>query len=353
VKDEADIGKLLNLLRPLPDDERRIGLLKRIAADGGKLPPHWAPSEQTGYVYWPKAERDLRQLFDSDLGYLADRDYLRRQHFDRLSRCPACRSASLNIREVCPSCTSPNLFAQPMLHHYRCGYVGAIGSFATADAARVCPKCDGTLRHLGTDHEVVGEQFGCRNCFASFEEPNVEALCMACGARTPADKLAFDDVYAYEITNLGHAALRSGRLFDRENEQLTEPDLPLYRRQVALALLRDEVRRQARYRIPFTALLIRTRGSRDSAEAERTLVRQIRDRLRDVDHLGRYSDETVIVMLPATPEAGARVVLERMLGQIAQQAGARPSGAVVAFGDVDQVDAALDDARRRIQETPG
>ena len=38
---------------------------------------------------------------------------------------------------------------------------GAIGGFASEGEARVCPKCDGALRHLGTDHEVVGEQFGC------------------------------------------------------------------------------------------------------------------------------------------------------------------------------------------------
>ncbi|MCC7049844.1 MAG: hypothetical protein IT562_24265 [Alphaproteobacteria bacterium] len=343
--DDAEIGKLLHLLRPLPDDERRLGLLKRIAADGGKLPPRWAPSEPQGYVYWPGVARDLRELFASDLAYLADRDYLRRGHFDRLNRCPACRSANLNIREVCPSCGSTNLFSQPMLHHYRCGYVGAIGSFASEGEARICPKCDGALRHLGTDHEVVGEQFGCRRCFASFEEPGVEALCMGCGARTAADKLAFDDVFEFGITNLGHAALRSGRLFDRDDEQMTEPDLPLYRRQVALALLRDEVRRQARYRIPFSVLVIRTRKPGEPAEAERAVILQVRDRLRDVDHLGRYGDDAVIAMLPATPEAGARAALDRMLGQIAP----RPSGTVATFADIDQVDAALENAVRQVR----
>lgn len=347
MKDEGELGKLLNLLRPLPDDERRIGLLKRIAGASGALKPRWAPADPQGYVYFPGVERDLRPILDSDLVYLADRDYLRRAQFDRLNRCPACRSANLNIREVCPSCGSTNLYAQPMLHHYRCGYVGAIGGFASEGDARICPKCDGALRHLGTDHEVVGEQFGCRACFATFEEANVEALCMGCGARNATDKLAADDVFAYEVTNLGHAALRSGRLFDREDEQMTEPDLPLYRRQIALSLLRDEVRRQARYRIPFTALLIRT-VPRQGGGDERALIRQIRDKLRDVDHLGRYSEQMVLVMLPATPEAGARTVLERMLGQIAQQGGLRTTGAVVTFGDVEQADAALAQAERQV-----
>jgi len=259
VKDDRDIAKLLGLLRNLPDDERRLGLLKRIAADGGRLEPGWAPAEPQGFAYWPGLERDLRLLCEADLAYLADRDYLQRRHFDRLTRCPACRSASLNIREVCVSCGSTDLFSQPLLHHYRCGYVGAVGTFAGAGEARVCPKCDGTLRHLGTDHEVVGEQFGCRQCFASFEEPRVEAVCMSCGQRSAADQLAQDDVFAYALTNLGHAAVRAGRLFDREEEQMTEPGLPVYRRQVALSLLRDEVRRQTRYRIPFSALLIRRR----------------------------------------------------------------------------------------------
>ena len=56
VTDDQDIAKLLNLLRSLPDDERRIGLLKRIAADGGTLEPKWAPAESAGYFYWPDVE---------------------------------------------------------------------------------------------------------------------------------------------------------------------------------------------------------------------------------------------------------------------------------------------------------
>lgn len=348
VKDDRDIAKLLNLLRSLPDDERRIGLLKRIAADGGKLEPRWAPGDATGYVYWPGVEHDLRPVYDSDLAYLADRDYLARSHFDRLTRCPACRSAAMNLREVCASCGSSNLFSQPLLHHYRCGYVGAVGTFGSDGEARVCPKCDGVLRHLGTDHEVVGEQFGCRQCYASFEEPNVEALCMSCGTRTAADKLAYDDVVAYSITNLGHAAVRGGRLFDRDDEQMTEPDLPLYRKQIALSLLRDEVRRQVRYRIPFSALLIRTGGAQGNGDGEKATIKRIRDRLRDVDHLGRYDTGLVTVLLPATPEAGARIVLDRMLGEIAEQGGGRMNGAVVSFLDVDQVDAALASAARQI-----
>ncbi len=348
VKDDTEIAKLLNLLRNLPDDERRFGMLKRIAGDGGKLTPKWAPADHIGYVYWPGLDRATRELFDSDLSYLADRDYLRREHHDRITRCPACRSHNLNIREVCVSCGSTNLASQPMLHHYRCGYVGAVGTFGTEGDARVCPKCDGILRHIGTDHEVVGEQFGCRRCFASFEDPNVEGHCMSCGERTLAEKLVFDDVFEFEMTNLGHAAVRSGRLFDREDEQMTEPDLPLYRRQVAMSLLREEVRRQARYKIPFSALVIRTRAAGGSAEGERAVVKRIRDKLRDVDHLGRYNDDVVLVMLPATPEAGARVVLDRMLGRVSEESGARVSGTVVTFADADHVDAALDNASRQV-----
>lgn len=339
VTDDQDIAKLLNLLRSLPDDERRIGLLKRIAAEGGTLDPKWAPAEASGYFYWPAVDRDLRQLCDSDLAYLADRDYLERRYFDRLTRCPTCRSANLNIREVCVSCGSANLFAQPLLHHYRCGYVGAIATFAQDGDARICPKCDGTLRHLGTDHEVVGEQFGCRQCYASFEEPKVEAVCMGCGARTEADKLAHDDIVAYAMTNLGHAAVRGGRLFDRDDEQMTEPDLPVYRRQVALSLLRDEVRRQTRYRIPFSALMFRTGGP----ATEPTVIRQLREKLRDVDHIGRYADGIVIVLLPATPEAGGKVVLDRILGHLGSV-----GGTTMSFLEIERVDAILADAAKRL-----
>jgi hypothetical protein len=235
-------------------------MLKRVAADGGKLTPRWAPGETAGFSYWPGLDRATREIFDRDLAYLADRDYLAREHFDKMTRCPSCSSHTVNVREVCVSCKSTNLASQPMLHHYRCGYVGAIGSFETEGDARVCPKCDGYLRNVGTDHEVVGEQFSCRRCFASFEEPDVEGHCLNCGTHTLADKLLFDDIFEYHLTNLGHAAVRSGRLFDREDEQMTEPDLPLYRRNVAMQLLREEVRRQARYKISFSALLVRIKG---------------------------------------------------------------------------------------------
>ena len=348
MKDESEIAKLLNLLRNLPDDERRFGMLKRIAADGGKLTPRWAPGEQQGFGYWPGLDRATREIFDRDLAYLTDRDYLSREHFDKLTRCPSCGSHAVNIREVCVSCKSANLASQPMLHHYRCGYVGAINSFETEGDARICPKCDGYLRHVGTDHEIVGEQFACRRCFATFEEPDVEGNCMACGERTLADKLLFDDVFEYQLTNLGHAAIRSGRLFDREEEQMTEPDLPLYRRNVAMQLLREEVRRQARYKIPFSALLIRTKGPGGSAESERTVITRVRDKLRDVDHIGRYNEDMAVVLLPATPDAGAKIVLDRLLARVSEEAGTRVTGMVVSFADPDQVDAALDGATRNV-----
>jgi|CXWL01.1.fsa_nt_gi hypothetical protein len=348
VKDDSEIAKLLNLLRNLPDDERRFGMLKRVASDGGKLTPRWAPGETAGFSYWPGLDRATREIFDRDLAFLADRDYLQREHYDKMTRCPSCSAHTINVREVCVSCKSTNLGSQPMLHHYRCGYVGAIGSFETEGDARVCPKCDGYLRHVGTDHEVVGEQFTCRRCFASFEEPDVEGHCLNCGTHTLAEKLLFDDIFEYHLTNLGHAAVRSGRLFDREDEQMTEPDLPIYRRTVAMQLLREEVRRQARYKIPFSALLVRTKGPGGSVESERAVVTRIRDKLRDVDHIGRYNEDMAVVLLPATPEAGARIVLDRMLGRVSEETGTRISGTVVSFADPDAVDAALDGATRQV-----
>lgn len=348
VKDETEIAKLLNLLRNLPDEERRFGMLKRLAADGGKLVPRWAPGETAGFSYWPGLDRATREIFDRDLSYLADRDYLAREHFDKMTRCPSCSSHTVNVREVCVSCKSTNLASQPMLHHYRCGYVGAIGSFETEGDARICPKCDGYLRNVGTDHEVVGEQFSCRRCFASFEEPDVEGHCLNCGTHTLADKLLFDDIFEYHLTNLGHAAVRSGRLFDREDEQMTEPELPIYRRTVAMQLLREEVRRQARYKIPFSALLVRIKGPGASAETERAVVTRIRDKLRDVDHIGRYNEDMAVVLLPATPEAGAKIVLDRMLARVSEETGTRVTGTIVAFVEPENMEAALEGATRQV-----
>lgn len=333
----------------LPIDERRLAILREAARDGGTLQPRWAPLLPTGYTYLDAENpNEVSAMFD-DLAYLADRDYVRRDHFDRLVQCGNCGSHHMNVREVCVVCRSSNIQGSALLHHFRCGYVGAVERFETEPGGgRICPKCDGRLQFLGTDHEVVGETFQCRNCGASFDEPEVEGLCLSCGHKTPGDGLAFVPVHSYTITSLGQSALRSGRLFDQENEQLTEGALPVYRRSVFLGLARDELRKQQRYAIDFSILVLHLTPSdpERAIREEQQIIAVVRDTLRLVDQIGRYDERTVLVSLPATDQSGAQIVLDRLLGL--HPAGNRMSvaGALVPNGPPDQLEQSIASALR-------
>ena len=306
----------LEELASRPESERRPGLLRWILNHGGLLTPYWEVGDPYGYVYWRGIGIETRETFDDDLAYLTRHDYLRTEHFDRLNRCPGCDSYVLNIREVCPSCNSSNLQCYPVLHHFRCGYVAPIMEYGSKDETQHrCPKCAHYLRYLGTDHEVVGEQFSCRSCGASFDEPLVEALCMSCGARTSSEELTFDEIRQYRVTKLGHSAVRARRLFDGEDEAIMEAGLPLFRRSIFLRLLRDDLRRWKRYTIPFSLLILRVTylQAHRQTELEQGVLERVRDLLRTVDQMGRLNENTVLVNLPSTDRQGAEIVLGRMI----------------------------------------
>ena len=167
---------------------------------------------------------------------------------------------------------------------------------------------------MGTDHEIPGDHFSCRSCFASFQDPAVEGLCLSCGQKTAADQLGVEDIFSFKLSRLGSSAIRSNRLFYDESEQLQETNLPLYRKTIFLSLIDDNYRRFLRYEIDFTIIFFlvnytNTGDDRDRAEA--VFVKNIHSQLREVDRLGRFSDSSYIAYLPVTPTAGAEIVLHR------------------------------------------
>ncbi|MGB0669911.1 MAG: hypothetical protein ACPGNT_00305 [Rhodospirillales bacterium] len=299
----------------LTDDERRIAVLRQIASHGGTLRPDWRPNDTRGYVY-VKADEETSRVVDDDLVFLAKTDYLIRDFHERLSRCPNCSSSSVNVREICPSCGSPHLVSQPLLHHFRCGYVAPIDEYDSDERGRrTCPKCSQKLNSLGTDYESPGDHFSCRNCFASFQDAKVQGLCLACGQRTAAEQFVSEDIFAYRISPLGLAALRSGRLFENEHERLMEQDLPLYRRTIFKSLLKDDILRAKRYKIPLSLIFIHVAYNakgRERFRAEELFVKATHNLLRNVDFIGRHTRESYIVTLPSTPMKGAEIVLSRL-----------------------------------------
>lgn len=311
--------EFLNGLAARRPRERRLALLLLILYRGGQIMPSWALESLTGFVYWPGLPARAQELLTADMEYLAANDYLHREHFDRVHRCPGCGSHLLNLREVCVECASSNLESLPVLHHFRCGYVAPIGDFESRGNGRECPKCGHTMRNLGTDHEIVGEQVRCRSCSITFDEPAVEAACFRCGQKTLVEQLPQLDIWGFRLTALGQSAAKAGRLFDEEDERIVEPGSALYRRSVFLKLLRDDVRLNARYHIPFTLiglrLAYRSGVLREACEAR--VIDVVNETLRNVDQMGRFDDDGILVKLPATDQEGGEVVRHRLAERIA------------------------------------
>lgn len=318
VADPKSETEFLNGLIARRPRERRLALLLLILYRGGQIMPSWALESLTGFIYWPGLPVRTQELLTADLEYLASNDYLHREHFDRVHRCPGCGGFLLNLREVCVECGSSNLESLPVLHHFRCGYVAPIGDFESRGNGRECPKCGNTMRNLGTDHEIVGEQVRCRSCSITFDEPAVEAACFRCGQKTKVEDLPQMDVWGFKLTALGQSAAKAGRLFDEEDERIVEPGTALYRRSVFLKLLRDDLRLNVRYNIPFTLIGVRLayRPGVPRETVEPKVIEIVNETLRNVDQMGRFEDDAILIKLPATDHEGGEVVRERLAHRI-------------------------------------
>jgi hypothetical protein len=306
---------MIDTFRVKPDgtaDERRLELLRRIAEMGGKITPQANPGAEHGYEY------ALPCNPASDLQFLARRDYLEQRFFDRVSLCPSCASHHLNVREICPGCRHARLANEGLMHHFRCGYVSIMSEFAiAADGSRICPKCNGRLHHLGTEYDRLGKAFVCRQCGLITENPPVEAVCLTCGAHTPAEDMVNADVFSYVLTSLGSAAIRRGTLTDREDELLFIADAPIYRPAVILEFLDYEMKRLRHCNTEFSLLLAETscKTADDEKASLASWLTRLRQCLRDVDLMGQLADGVFLVILPQVKREAAEGLRQSILAE--------------------------------------
>lgn len=291
-------------------DDHRLDLLRRIAEAGGSVEPQADPQARRGYDF-PTLGADS----DADLAFLAKRDYLEECFVDRVSLCPKCSSHHLNQREVCPRCGCAQLAAEALLRHQPCGYVGRISEFAAGaqiDAPLACPSCHQPLDHSPSDYAQIGRTFACRECGLAVDEPPVEALCLSCGIRVPAESLSSADFFRYRLSPLGRMALRRGALLGREEELRVIGGARIYPPPVTRALLAEETRQLSRSRRGISVLLIEC-----GSDAPRTpWLRHLRDKLRDVDVIGQLGDHAFVAILPQTGKRGAEALRQRILGEL-------------------------------------
>jgi hypothetical protein len=293
-------------------DPRRLGLLRRIADGGGRITPEADPQAQHGYQY-----PALGDAVESDLEILARRDYLEERFFDRVSLCPKCQCHHLNVREICPACRRAHLAKEGLLHHFSCGYSGIVSEFKPAeDGSYVCPKCNRRMYHLGTEFDRFSKAFVCRDCGIVTENPPVEAVCLACAARTPAEDLVSIDLFSYVLTSQGAAALRRGSLLDSDSHHLFIGEAPVYRRKLILELLDNEMKRANYFNNRFSVLLVecmpeRMGGRQDSSST--LWLNRLRQYLRPVDLIGQLDDGLYVAILPRTRRRMAEALRQHIL----------------------------------------
>jgi hypothetical protein len=321
-------------------EARRLGLLRQIAEAGGRILPTADPLVDRGYQYL-----GLGDATDGDLTALARRNYLEKRFFDRVSLCPKCASHHLNVREVCAGCRRAHLSKEGLLHHFRCGYSGLVSEFPPGDdSSRVCPKCARRMHHLGTEYDRLGNAFVCRECGLISENPPVEALCLACATRTPAEDLVSVDVFGYVLTSEGMAAIRRGSLLDNDDEFVFVAGAPFYRRPIILEFLDHEMKRLASFNSRFSLLLIDCADAAGEADGGQppAWVTPLRQYLREVDLLGQLADARYVVILPQTKRRAA----EELRRQILAALGPAPPLTVSAIEIGDAKDLAPVLARR-------
>ncbi|WDE97011.1 hypothetical protein PQO03_03425 [Lentisphaera profundi] len=155
------------------------------------------------------------------LDELRERGFLRKIINDRLFLCDKCSSWHINLREVCPDCSSLDWKQKRLYHHFSCGYVGLEDEFKVHSYAELhCPKCEQVMRHIGLDYEKPTQSFFCYTCEHIFDEHQTKSLCISCGEQSDLEKMELKEIYSYQLTAKAYQAIEKGSLKETSVEDL-------------------------------------------------------------------------------------------------------------------------------------
>ena len=127
---------------------------------------------------------------------------------DSLHVCNSCFSSYLHYRECCPKCGSSDINNEDLIHHFQCANVSAQGDYYEAGDTTdmVCPKCNRILKHIGVDYDKPGVIYNCQNCDHTFQNPQINSLCLNCGTENKVEHLVKRKFKNYFLTSLGRDA---------------------------------------------------------------------------------------------------------------------------------------------------
>jgi hypothetical protein len=188
-------------LHRLWGDEKVMKLMGEILAGNiVNIRPELDFATEMGFSY-PSAEQILglkSKEVVPVLESLVDKGVLRKDFFDRLLRCPQCRSLNLTPTTHCPKCASGNILRGRILEHFACKYVGPEDEFLTK-GKYLCPNCKQELRISGSDYQSLGLLRKCRDCGEVFNVPLIKWRCIKCASIAGEDKVTEVNIYSYSF----------------------------------------------------------------------------------------------------------------------------------------------------------
>jgi len=183
--------------------EGSVGLrvLRFMGARDDTFHPVRTSQRKEGFVYPrldPLLEGSGRAIIPV-LSSLEQRHRLVGRFVTKRHACMNCRSGFLNFAEICPDCGSENLDVDQLIHHFRCAYTGPKWEFEQDDEPLACPKCDRTLRQIGTDYDKPSLVYSCNECQHQFQNPDIRTDCYHCGHSAAPERQIEEKIKAYNI----------------------------------------------------------------------------------------------------------------------------------------------------------
>lgn len=237
---------------------------------------------------------------------------------DRIRLCPHCHTGTLNYIDTCPICGSIDFSKKKMIHCFTCSHVAPEETFRKG-MQFVCPRCNVTLRHIGSDYDRPLESYICNSCNEHFIEPEVKADCLQCRQKSATEDLEVRQLYKYNLTAKGKKAVQLGildltfSLFDN-NRNL----LPIYFCQMTDWLLQMK----ARYSdADFSLLCIKITGIEAVASTAgmiwfKSLIDELAARIRELvrvtDITTTTGANTFWILLPRTNVKGGEILASRL-----------------------------------------
>ncbi|MDE0472200.1 MAG: hypothetical protein OXH57_09690 [Ekhidna sp.] len=158
---------------------------------------------------------------------------------DKIHTCNECQGNYLNFREVCPKCSSVDIVAKDLVHHFKCAHVDVIDKFQNGDEL-TCPKCDSKLRHIGIDYDKPSTMYSCNDCHHQFQDSDMQAFCIDCGKEEDTANLLESEINTYALSERGEHLVINGWENEQDNQHIEHLSLELFRIMLGLEIQRSK-----------------------------------------------------------------------------------------------------------------